>query len=64
MVENYDEDYLIVTFKMARLEAIQLCFLYRSNMRIISPPDLREKVIDELLLLQSTYLKQKIQTNI
>ncbi|WP_225526532.1 hypothetical protein [Staphylococcus xylosus] len=49
---------------MARLEAIQLCFLYRSNMRIISPPDLREKVIDELLLLQSTYLKQKIQTNI
>lgn len=64
VVENYDEDYLIVTFKMARLEAIQLCFLYRSNMRIISPPDLREKVIDELLLLQSTYLKQKIQTNI
>ncbi|MCT1652223.1 MULTISPECIES: hypothetical protein [Staphylococcus] len=49
---------------MARLEAIQLCFLYRSNMRIISSPDLREKVIDELLLLQSTYLKQKIQTNI
>lgn len=64
VVENYDGDYLIVTFKMARLEAIQPCFLYRSNMRIISPPDLREKVIDELLLLQSTYLKQKIQTNI
>lgn len=51
VVENYDEDYLIVTFKIARLEAIQLCFLYRSNMRIISPLDLREKVIGELLLL-------------
>lgn len=64
VIENYDERYLIVTFKMTRLEAIQLCFLYRSNIRIISPPDLREKVIDELLLLQSTYLKQQIQRNI
>lgn len=61
VIENYDEHYLIVTFKMTRLEAIQLCFLYRSNIRIISPPDLREAVIDELLLLQSTYLKQQIQ---
>ena len=64
VIENYDERYLIVTFKMTSLEAIQLCFLYRSNIRIISPPDLREKVIDELLLLQSTYLKQQIQRNI
>lgn len=62
VIENYDEYYLIVTFKMTRLEAIQLCFLYRSNIRIISPPDLREAVIDELLLLQSTYLKQQIQS--
>ncbi|MEO2248511.1 transcriptional regulator [Staphylococcus saprophyticus] len=61
VIENYDEHYLIVTFKMTKLEAIQLCFLYRSNIRIISPPDLREAVIDELLLLQSTYLKQQIQ---
>nr|CCP89987.1 conserved hypothetical protein [Staphylococcus aureus] len=61
VIEKYDAHYLIVTFKMTRLEAIQLCFMYRSNIRIISPPDLREQVIDELLLLQSTYLKQQIQ---
>ncbi|WP_210124158.1 HTH domain-containing protein [Staphylococcus sp. GDK8D64P] len=61
VIEKYDAHYLIVTFKMTRLEAIQLCFMYRSNIRIISPPDLREQVIDELLLLQSTYLKQQVQ---
>ncbi|MDL0112777.1 hypothetical protein [Mammaliicoccus sciuri] len=46
---------------MTKLEAIQLCFMYRSNIRIISPPDLKDQVIDELLTLQSTYLKQHIQ---
>lgn len=59
--EKYDAHYLIVTFRMTRVEAIQLCFMYRSNIRIISPPDLKEQVIDELLLLQTTYLKQQIQ---
>lgn len=61
VIEKYDAHYLIVTFKMTRPEAIQLCFMYRSNIRIISPPDLREQVIDELLLLQSTYLKQQVR---
>lgn len=61
VIENYDDKHLIVTFKMTKPEAIQLCFLYRSNIRIISPPDLKKQVIDELLLLQSTYLKQRIQ---
>lgn len=61
VIENYDENHLIVTFKMTKPEAIQLCFLYRSNIRIISPPNLREKVINELLILQATYLKQHIQ---
>ncbi|MBM9447955.1 WYL domain-containing transcriptional factor [Staphylococcus borealis] len=61
VIEKYDAHYLIVTFKVTRLEAIQLCFMHRSNIRIISPPDLREQVIDELLLLQSTYLKQQVQ---
>ena len=60
MIETYDAHYLIVTFKMTRVEAIQLCFMHRSNIRIISPPDLKEQVIDELLLLQTTYLKQHI----
>ncbi|CAC8512348.1 transcriptional regulator [Staphylococcus aureus] len=61
VIEKYDAHYLIVTFKMTRLEAIQLCFMYRSNIRIISPSDLKEQVIDELLLLQTTYLKQQVQ---
>ena len=61
VIEKYDVHYLIVTYKMTRIEAIQLCFMYRSNIRIISPPDLREQVIDELLLLQSTYLKQQVR---
>ncbi|MGW7808386.1 MULTISPECIES: WYL domain-containing protein [Staphylococcus] len=61
VIEKYDAHYLIVTFRMTRVEAIQLCFMYRSNIRIISPPDLKEQVIDELLLLQTTYLKQQIQ---
>ncbi|XVL44788.1 hypothetical protein ABLW00_06195 [Staphylococcus equorum] len=46
VIENYDEHYLIVTFKMARFEAIQLCFLYRSNIRIITPPDLKDEAIE------------------
>ncbi len=37
VIEKYDAHYLIVTFKMTRIEAIQLCFMYRSNIRIISP---------------------------
>lgn len=61
VIENYDEDHIMVTFKMTRPEAIQLCFLYRSQICVISPRDLREQVIDELLFLQSTYLKQQIQ---
>ncbi|MCT1914919.1 MULTISPECIES: hypothetical protein [Staphylococcus] len=61
VIEKYDAHYLIVTFKMTRVEAIQLRFIYQSNIRIISPPDLREQVIDELLLLQLTYLKQQVQ---
>ncbi|AYV00840.1 hypothetical protein HMPRNC0000_0075 [Staphylococcus aureus] len=61
VIEKYDAHYLIVTFKMTRNEAIQLSFMYRSNIRIISPPDLKEQVIDELLLLQTTYLKQQVQ---
>ncbi|RTX70533.1 HTH domain-containing protein [Mammaliicoccus sciuri] len=61
VIEKLDEFTLIATFKMTKLEAIQLCFMYRSNIRIISPPDLKDQVIDELLTLQSTYLKQHIQ---
>ncbi|UXR78437.1 HTH domain-containing protein [Staphylococcus sp. IVB6227] len=62
VIESYGEEHLIVTFKMTKVEAIQLCFLYRSNIRIISPSDVREKVMDELLTLHSTYLKQQIPT--
>ncbi|KIX91484.1 transcriptional regulator [Staphylococcus microti] len=60
VVESYDENNLIVTFKMTRFEAIELCFMYRSSIRIIAPSELKEEVIDELLRLQSTYLKQHI----
>ncbi|MDK9842972.1 WYL domain-containing protein [Staphylococcus equorum] len=42
VIEKYDAHYLIVTFKMTSLEAIQLCFMYRFNIRIISPSDLKE----------------------
>lgn len=62
VIEKYDEDNLVITFIMTKLEAVQLCFLYRSNIRIISPPDLKDTIIDELLSLQSTYLKQQIQS--
>lgn len=60
VIESHDNDHLIVTFNITRLEAIQLCFLYRSNIRIISPSDLKEEMIDEIISLQSTYLKQRI----
>ncbi|PTF17066.1 transcriptional regulator, partial [Staphylococcus devriesei] len=42
------------------IEAIQLCFMYRSNVRVISPSNIKDEVINELLLLQTTYLKQHI----
>ncbi|UXT62730.1 HTH domain-containing protein [Staphylococcus aureus] len=61
-IEKYFKNLIVVTIEdMLPYEAIQLCFNYRSQVRIISPLDLREIVIDELLLLQSTYLKQQIQ---
>ncbi|HDJ6688040.1 TPA: HTH domain-containing protein [Staphylococcus aureus] len=62
IIENYFKNLIVVTIAdMLPYEAIQLCFNYRSQVRIISPLDLREIVIDELLLLQSIYLKQRIQ---
>ncbi|HAR6042673.1 TPA: HTH domain-containing protein [Staphylococcus pseudintermedius] len=62
IIEKYFKNLIVVTIEdMLPYEAIQLCFNYRSQVRIISPLDLREIVIDELLLLQSTYLKQQIQ---
>lgn len=62
VIENYDEDHIIVTFKMTRPEAIQLCFLYSSQIRVISPRDISEQVIDELLMLNETYLRQSINS--
>ncbi|RIM18228.1 transcriptional regulator, partial [Staphylococcus chromogenes] len=62
IIEKYFKNLIVVTIEdMLPYEAIQLCFNYRSQVRIISPLDLREIVIDELLLLQSIYLKQRIQ---
>ncbi|HDS3721441.1 TPA: HTH domain-containing protein [Staphylococcus aureus] len=62
IIEKYFKNLIVVTIEdMLPYEAIQLCFNYRSQVRIISPLDLRQIVIDELLLLQSTYLKQQIQ---
>ncbi|HGO1736716.1 helix-turn-helix transcriptional regulator [Staphylococcus chromogenes] len=62
IIEKYFKNLIVVTIEdMLPYEAVQLCFNYRSQVRIISPLDLREIVIDELLLLQSTYLKQQIQ---
>lgn len=62
IIEKYFKNLIVVTIEdMLPYEAIQLCFNYRSQVRIISPLDLREIVIDELLFLQSTYLKQQIQ---
>ncbi|WP_436884993.1 HTH domain-containing protein [Staphylococcus chromogenes] len=62
IIEKYFKNLILVTIEdMLPYEAVQLCFNYRSQVRIISPLDLREIVIDELLLLQSTYLKQQIQ---
>ncbi|PTE66938.1 transcriptional regulator [Staphylococcus devriesei] len=59
-IDNYEENYLIVTLKITKIEAIQLCFMYRSNVRVISPSNIKDEVIDELLSLQATYLKQHI----
>lgn len=62
IIEKYFKNLIVVTIEdMLPYEAVQLCFNYRSQVRIISPLDLREIMIDELLLLQSTYLKQQIQ---
>lgn len=62
IIEKHFKNLIVVTIEdMLPYEAIQLCFNYRSQVRIISPLDLREIVIDELLLLQSIYLKQRIQ---
>lgn len=43
-------------------DALNLSFIYRSKIRIISPDNLKNSIITELLKLNETYLRQSIIT--
>lgn len=41
-------------------DALNLSFIYRSKIRIISPDNLKNSIITELLKLNEAYLRQSI----
>lgn len=41
-------------------DALNLSFIYRSKIRIISLDNLKNSIITELLMLNETYLRQSI----
>lgn len=60
LIEKYAKDKLIVKMKMSYDDAFNLSFVYRSKIRIISPDNLKNSIITELLMLNETYLRQSI----
>ncbi|WP_353419471.1 HTH domain-containing protein [Staphylococcus delphini] len=63
IIEKYFKNLIVVTIEdMLPYEVIQLCFTYRSKVRIISPLYLKDYVSNEILELTSTYLKQQVQS--
>lgn len=60
LIEKYAKDKLIVKMRMSYDDALNLSFIYRSKIRIISPDNLRNSIITELLMLNETYLRQSI----
>jgi len=60
LIEKYAKDKLIVKMKMSYDDALNLSFIYRSKIRIISPDNLKNSIITELLMLNETYLRQSI----
>ncbi|MEB7066307.1 HTH domain-containing protein [Mammaliicoccus sciuri] len=63
LIEKYAKDMLIVKMKMSYDDALNLSFIYRSKIRIISPDNLKNSIITELLMLNETYLRQSINNN-
>lgn len=45
---------------MSYNDTLNLSFIYRSKLRIISPDNLNNSIITELLMLNETYLRQSI----
>lgn len=60
LIEKYAKDKIIVKMKMSYDDALNLSFVYRSKIRIISPDNLKNSIITELLMLNETYLRQSI----
>ncbi|MEB7465725.1 helix-turn-helix transcriptional regulator [Mammaliicoccus sciuri] len=60
LIEKYAKDKLIVKMKISYDDALNLSFIYRSKIRIISPDNLKNSIITELLMLNETYLRQSI----
>lgn len=60
LIEKYTKGQLIVKMKMSYDDALNLSFIYRSKIRIISPDNLKNSIITELLKLNEAYLRQSI----
>lgn len=60
LIETYEKDKLIVKMEIPYDDALNLSFIYRSKIRIISPDNLKNSIITELLKLNETYLRQSI----
>ncbi len=60
LIEKYTKNKLIVKMEISYDDALNLSFIYRAKVRIISPDNLKNSIITELLKLNETYLRQSI----
>lgn len=58
--KKYAQDKLIVKMGISYDDALNLNFIYRSKILIISPDNLKNSIITELLKFNETYLRQTI----
>lgn len=60
LIEKYAKNKLIVKMEISYDDALNLSFIYRAKVRIISPDNLKNSIITELLKLNETYLRRSI----
>lgn len=64
IIQNITPEIIHVRMDISEKNARTLAFIYRSKIRVIEPENLLQKVIDDMLEMQKTYLKQEIKTNL
>ncbi|UTB81625.1 HTH domain-containing protein [Staphylococcus carnosus] len=63
IIQNINSEIIRVRMNISEQNARTLAFIYHSKIRVIAPDNLLQKVIDDMMEMQKTYLKQEIKTN-